>query len=332
MSKEKDSLILYESFFEATQELSVSDKGEIWQALHAYISGKEEYEFTSITAKLAWNFIKLQLNADAKKWQETCKRRSEAGKRGNQKRWNKTDQKEESIANAIFAINENRKASQSIAKKTFAINEIANIADTDTESESDTDIFIDNKNNSYPTKDKILKLAKDPSVALSPDEAEEEKNIKKEKLLNESAERIWQAYPKKDGKKEGIKAIIKRLKEGLKEEYLIDRVKAYAICVQNEEKRFIKHAQGWFNGERYLDPSLDNPTSKTNHPCISLADFKRKFNAIYDYNGTDIDEDSTDYIDKMILFVRKLQSVDDFKNKYPNEYANITNRINRKDK
>ena len=291
MSKEKDSLILYESFFEATQELSVSDKGEIWEALHAYISGKEDYKFTSITAKLAWNFIKLQLNADAKKWQETCKRRSEAGKRGNQKRWNKTDQKEESIANAIFAINENRKASQSIAKKTFAINEIANIADTDTESDTDTDtdIFIENKNiyNNAPTKEQILKLAKDPSVALSPEEAE--------KFYDHYTAQSW--------------------------------IRSNGQAIANTPQALVSMLRMWKSnsGNFTQSPRVCSPPAQT----MSLSEFKRKFNAIYDYNGTDIDEDSTDYIDKMILFVRKLQSVDDFKNKYPNEYANI---VNRKDK
>jgi hypothetical protein len=182
MSKGKDSLILYESFFEATQDLSVSEVGEIWKALHLYLATGEDYEFQSITSKLAWNFIKLQLNADAKKWQEKCQRRSEAGKRGMQKRWNA----EKDITNVNFVINENNKNNnvineitndnKGITEKPFVINEITKITDTDTESdtesESDTDIFIDNKNNSYPTKDKILKLAKDPSVALPPEEAE----------------------------------------------------------------------------------------------------------------------------------------------------------------
>ena len=184
MSKEKDSLILYESFFEATQDLSVSDKGEIWEALHAYISNNEDYEFTSITAKLAWNFIKLQLNADAKKWQETCKRRSEAGKRGMQKRWNNS----KDITSVNFVINENNKNNKAInviTEKSSVINEITKITDTDTESdtESDTDtdtdtdikenIIIGNNNikENTPTLDDVLKFAKDPSVALSQEEA-----------------------------------------------------------------------------------------------------------------------------------------------------------------
>ena len=133
MSKGKDSLILYESFFEATQDLSVSEVGEIWKALHLYLATGEDYEFQSITSKLAWNFIKLQLNADAKKWQEKCQRRSEAGKRGMQKRWNG----EKDITNVNFVINENNKNNnvineitndnKGITEKPFVINEITKI-------------------------------------------------------------------------------------------------------------------------------------------------------------------------------------------------------------
>ena len=181
MSKGKDSLILYESFFEATQDLSIAEVGEIWKALHLYLASGEDYEFQSTTSKLAWNFIKLQLNADAKKWNEKCKRRSEAGKIGMQKRWNN----ENDITNVNFVINENNKNNnvinritndnKGITEKPFVINEITKITDTDTESdtesESESDIIINN-NNSYPTKEKILQLAKDPSVALKPEEAE----------------------------------------------------------------------------------------------------------------------------------------------------------------
>lgn len=292
MSKEKDSLILYESFFEATQDLSVSEVGEIWKALHLYLATDEDYEFQSITSKLAWNFIKLQLNADAKKWQETCKRRSEAGKRGMQKRW----KNEKDITSVNFVINENNKnnkAINAITKKSSVINEITKITDTDTESESDTesdtDIFIENKNiyNNAPTKEQILKLAKDPSVALSPEEAE--------KFYDNYTAQSW--------------------------------TRSNGRPIANTPQALVSMLRMWKSnaGNFTQSPRVYSPPAQ----AMSLADFKRKFNAIYDYNGTDIDEDSTDYIDKMILFVRKMQSVDDFKTKYPNEYANI---VNRKDK
>ena len=68
-----------------------------------------------------------------------------------------------------------------------------------------------------------------PTPSSSSSISLKKEKIKKEKNLEDAAERIWQAYPKKDGKLEGIKAILKRLHEGLSEDYLLARVKAYCV-------------------------------------------------------------------------------------------------------
>ena len=108
-----------------------------------------------------------------------------------------------------------------------------------------------------------------------------EKN-KKEKELEESAERIWQAYPKKDGKLEGIKAILKRLHEGLSEDYLLARVKAYCVCCKGKDKSYVKNAQGWFNQARYLDASLDNPAPPPESQPLSLDEFRIAYRKIHE--------------------------------------------------
>ena len=81
MAKGKDSVIIYESFLEATEDLEAVAIAEIWRAIRAFIKG-EEPTFTDMSAKLAWKFIKLQLEADADKWRKTCAKRSEAGRVG----------------------------------------------------------------------------------------------------------------------------------------------------------------------------------------------------------------------------------------------------------
>lgn len=108
-----------------------------------------------------------------------------------------------------------------------------------------------------------------------------EKN-KKEKELEEAAERIWQAYPKKDGKQEGIKAILKRLCEGLGEEYLLGRVRAYCVCCSGKDKGYVKNAQGWFNQARYLDASLDNPAPPPESQPLSLDEFRIAYRKIHE--------------------------------------------------
>ena len=108
-----------------------------------------------------------------------------------------------------------------------------------------------------------------------------EKN-KKEKNLEDAAERIWQAYPKKDGKQEGIKAILKRLCEGLGEEYLLGRVRAYCVCCAGKDKGYVKNAQGWFNQARYLDASLDNPAPPPESQPLSLDEFRIAYRKIHE--------------------------------------------------
>lgn len=108
-----------------------------------------------------------------------------------------------------------------------------------------------------------------------------EKN-KKEKELEDAAERIWKAYPKKDGKQEGIKAILKRLHEGLSEDYLLARVKAYCVCCKGKDKSYVKNAQGWFNQARYLDASLDNPAPPPESQPLSLDEFRIAYRKIHE--------------------------------------------------
>ncbi len=252
MAKGKDSVIIYESFLEATEDLEAVAIAEIWRAIRAFIKG-DEPTFTDMSAKLAWKFIKLQLEADADKWARVCEKRAEAGRRGGQ---SKCKQTEANQANDDFASNGEANAGKS--KQTQA-----NEADTDTESDTDTEL--------------------------------KKKNSKKEKEQKrlEAAERIWRVYPKKDGKQEGLRAILKRLAEGLSEEYLTSRVKAYCVQCEGKDKAYIKNAQGWFNNARYEDSSLDNPTPPVESGELGLREFRIAYRK---YHERDF---QTDYCEKM---------------------------------
>ena len=121
-----------------------------------------------------------------------------------------------------------------------------------------------------------------PTPSSSSSISLKKEKIKKEKNLEDAAERIWQAYPKKDGKLEGIKAILKRLHEGLSEDYLIARVKAYCVCCKGKDKSYVKNAQGWFNQARYLDASLDNPAPPPESQPLSLDEFRIAYRKIHE--------------------------------------------------
>ena len=81
MAKDKDSIILYESFFEATEDLSALEKAELWDCFGKYLKGIS-HTFESKEAARSWKFIKLQLDADKKKYEDVCKKRSLTGKAG----------------------------------------------------------------------------------------------------------------------------------------------------------------------------------------------------------------------------------------------------------
>ena len=121
-----------------------------------------------------------------------------------------------------------------------------------------------------------------PTPSSSSSISLKKEKIKKEKNLEDAAERIWQAYPKKDGKLEGVKAILKRLHEGLSEDYLLARVKAYCVCCKGKDKSYVKNAQGWFNQARYLDASLDNPAPPPESQPLSLDEFRIAYRKIHE--------------------------------------------------
>lgn len=239
MARGKDSVILYQSFFDATAGLKVSAKAELWDCIGEYINGVS-HAFKDRSAELAWNFIVRQLDADREKYEERCRKNRENGNRGGRPRENRTDKIEGA---------ENPKK----------------------------------PNGFFKNRNKPNGFFKNPNDTDSDTDSERKKKIlKKERSYEEAAERIWQAYPKKDGKQEGIKAILKRLHEGLSEEYLLGRVRAYCVCCEGRDKGYVKNAQGWFNQARYMDASLDVPAPPREGGGISLEEFRLAYRKLHE--------------------------------------------------
>jgi hypothetical protein len=74
----------------------------------------------------------------------------------------------------------------------------------------------------------------------------------KQKNLQELAESIYQEYPKKEDKKDGIKAILNALKKN-DPSFLLERTKAYASAITWKERQYIPLPATWFNKERFND-------------------------------------------------------------------------------
>ena len=73
---------------------------------------------------------------------------------------------------------------------------------------------------------------------------------------------IYNAYPRKVGKADALKAIGKSLK---KEEYefLLSKTKAFALSRNGEDPQFTPYPSTWFNREHYHDESTEQKPTKS---------------------------------------------------------------------
>lgn len=109
---EKESFILYNSFYEPIKALKNEQLGRLLRAIFNYTINGEITQEDDIL--IAFMFIKNEIDKNNEKWQEEKRKRSEAGKKGMASRWNKSDNsvidsynKDNSVINAITNITDN---------------------------------------------------------------------------------------------------------------------------------------------------------------------------------------------------------------------------------
>jgi hypothetical protein len=88
----KNSFVLYTDHYEHIALLSMEERGELLTIIMLY-QMDEELPEVSPMVKMAFSFIKAQLDKDDAKYQETCKKRAEAGKMGGRPKANGFDEK-----------------------------------------------------------------------------------------------------------------------------------------------------------------------------------------------------------------------------------------------
>lgn len=119
MAKKLKSVILFSEWKRSLVRLSLEQKGMLLDALLDY-PDKGDPAFDDPLLDTVWLFIGNTLSENERKYEETSKKRSEAGKRGNKKRWGATDDIA-NIANAtddIANIAISKSKSKSISKST----------------------------------------------------------------------------------------------------------------------------------------------------------------------------------------------------------------------
>lgn len=88
---DKKSFVAYLSWFDALEEYSDAEVGRLMRALARYAKTGEEPEFSDRGMRGNWKFMCSDVKRASEKWDETRKKRSNAGKRGMTKRWGKPD-------------------------------------------------------------------------------------------------------------------------------------------------------------------------------------------------------------------------------------------------
>lgn len=112
MNKEKISFLMYLDYEEQFSLLSDEELGQLMRAIMQYEKTGNIPELSGVV-KMAFSFIKQQLDRDEEKWQEEKKKRSEAGKKGMAKRWKKEEQQDN---NDISQDNKNNNVKNVIAR------------------------------------------------------------------------------------------------------------------------------------------------------------------------------------------------------------------------
>ena len=111
---EKNSFLIYLDYQEQFELLTDEQAGQLIKAIIKYEKTGEIAKLDGMT-KMAFSFIKQQLDRDTEKWREEKQKRSEAGKKGMANRWKNNnnnnvitnDNKDNSVKNDITRHNKN---------------------------------------------------------------------------------------------------------------------------------------------------------------------------------------------------------------------------------
>ena len=96
---DKISFLMYLDYEEQFNLLTDEQLGQLMRAIIIYEKTKEIPQLDGMV-KMAFSFIKQQLDRDNEKWKEEKQKRSNAGKRGMQSRWkNNSEVKKENNKN-----------------------------------------------------------------------------------------------------------------------------------------------------------------------------------------------------------------------------------------
>jgi len=152
----KESFILYQNYYEILKSLADEQLGILLRAIFIYNETGEVIALAT-DVRIAFEFIKSQLDRDNKRYEEVIKKRAEAGKIGMTKRWKKEEnesKKERISIDNEEKNNKNNKCYQDITNDNKRYQSITNITDNVyddvNDNVDDNDKRIKDKRNSRP--------------------------------------------------------------------------------------------------------------------------------------------------------------------------------------
>lgn len=92
MAKDKNSFVLYANYIDVINALSNEQAGILFKHILEYVNDKNPKAPIDPVVNIVWVGIQKQLKADLKKWEEEREKRSQAGKKGMESRYNKDKQ------------------------------------------------------------------------------------------------------------------------------------------------------------------------------------------------------------------------------------------------
>ena len=121
--KKKKGFLLYNDYYEHIKLLTNEETGLLTKALFEYAENKTKPNFEGSLA-MAFSFIHAQMDRDGERYEETCRKRAEAGRLGGRAKRNTT--------NVFFA-------KQNVANEADNDVEINTHNNIDTNTDNDTD-------------------------------------------------------------------------------------------------------------------------------------------------------------------------------------------------
>ena len=134
---DKKSFVMYKSWGSAIGQMSDEQAGKLIKAIYA-LQDNPETTVDDPATSFVFAIIRDKMLEDAEAYEETCRRRAEAGRKGNETRWGsdiaKGRNSDKSIAKIASAINVSQKSQK-----------VAIIADTESDTDTESDMKCNEK-------------------------------------------------------------------------------------------------------------------------------------------------------------------------------------------